>query len=111
VLADSDIDYGVQRAIVVTRFAVLDFHRVLSGGVGWSDALSLALTGTDTWKTGLLVPTEVGSSRNEKSVELTRGHVAPCVSALKTVKIVLMSRQAPGNEQGITLSRDCNLRV
>jgi hypothetical protein len=31
VLADSGIDYVVQRAIVVTRFAVLDFHRALSG--------------------------------------------------------------------------------
>ena len=31
VLADSGIDYGVQRAIIVTRFAVLDLHRALSG--------------------------------------------------------------------------------
>jgi hypothetical protein len=31
VLADSGIDYGVQRAIIVTLFAILDFHRALSG--------------------------------------------------------------------------------
>jgi hypothetical protein len=31
VSADSGIDYGVQRAIDVTRFAVLDFHRALNG--------------------------------------------------------------------------------
>jgi len=37
VLADSDIDHGVQRAIVVTRFAVLDFHRTLSGARQQSD--------------------------------------------------------------------------
>ena len=30
VLADSGIDYGVQRAIIVTRFAILDFHWALS---------------------------------------------------------------------------------
>jgi hypothetical protein len=37
VLADSDIDYGVQRVIVVTRFAVLDFHRALSDARQQSD--------------------------------------------------------------------------
>jgi hypothetical protein len=36
-LADSGIDYGVQRAIVVTRFAVLDFHRARSGARQQSD--------------------------------------------------------------------------
>lgn len=67
-LADPDIDYGVQRAIVVTRFAVLECQ----ADTGPCDALCLRP---------------------------------------QTVKVVLVSRQAPRNEQGITLSRDCNLRV
>jgi len=37
VLADSGIDYGVQRAIVVTQFAVLDFHWALGGARQQSD--------------------------------------------------------------------------
>jgi hypothetical protein len=36
-LADSGIDYGIQRAIIVTRFAVLDLHRALSGARQQSD--------------------------------------------------------------------------
>jgi hypothetical protein len=42
-LADSGIDYGVQRAIVVTRFAVLDFHRALSGAHQQSDEVDNVL--------------------------------------------------------------------
>jgi hypothetical protein len=41
--ADSGIDYGVQRAIIVTRFAVLDFHRALSDARRQSDEVGSVL--------------------------------------------------------------------
>jgi hypothetical protein len=72
VLADSGIDYGVQRAIVVTQFAALDFHRALNGARQQSEEVDSVLSPLVTGFRGSEKPPSPRTGACSNSVKATK---------------------------------------